>query len=53
MVSSANPFRQNVAAVSSNLNTALVSAYKVVGFGLLAVILAGIVSYVFIHGFYA
>jgi hypothetical protein len=52
MVSSANPFRQNVAAVNSNLNKALVSAYKVVGFGLLAVILAGIVGYVFIHGFY-
>jgi hypothetical protein len=52
MVSPATPLRPNVAAVNSNLNKVLVSAYKVVGFGLLTVILIGIVSYVFIHGFY-
>jgi hypothetical protein len=52
MVSPATPLRPNIAGFNSNLNKVLVSAYKVVGFGLLTVILIGIVSYVFIHGFY-
>jgi hypothetical protein len=52
MVSPATPFRANAAAINSSLNKALVSAYKVVGFGLLTVILVGIVSYVFVHTFY-
>jgi hypothetical protein len=52
MASPATPFRANAAAINSSLNKALVSAYKVVGFGLLTVILIGIVSYIFIHGFY-
>lgn len=52
MLSPANSFRQNAGAFSSSLNKALVSAYKVVGFGLLTVILVGIVAYVTLHGFY-
>jgi hypothetical protein len=52
MLFPATPFRQNAGAVSASLNKALVSAYKVVGFGLLTVILMGIVGYVTLHSFY-
>jgi hypothetical protein len=52
MVSHAPPLRPNVAHVNASLNKFLVSAYKLIGFGLLSVILLGIVSYVGIHGFY-
>jgi hypothetical protein len=52
MVSRAPPLRPNVAHVNASLNKFLVSAYKVIGFGLLSLILLGIVSYVGIHGFY-
>lgn len=53
MVSRATPLRgPNVAQVNANLNKFLVSAYKVVGFGLLTIILLGIVGYVGIHSFY-
>jgi hypothetical protein len=52
MVSRAPPFRPNVGHVNASLNKALVSAYKLIGFGLLSIILLGIVSYVGVHGFY-
>lgn len=52
MLSPATPLRQSAGAVSSSLNKTLVSAYKVVGFGLLTIILIGIVSYVTLHTFY-
>lgn len=52
MVTRAPPFRPNVAHLNANLNKLLVSAYKLIGFGLLSIILLGIVSYVGIHGFY-
>jgi hypothetical protein len=52
MVSRASPFRPNVKQVNASLNKLLVSAYKLIGFGLLAIILLGIVSYVGVHGFY-
>jgi hypothetical protein len=52
MISRATPLRHDVANLNSNLNKLLVSAYKLVGFGLLTVILIGIVSYVGIHSFY-
>jgi hypothetical protein len=52
MVSRASPFRPNVAHVNASLNKLLVSAYKLIGFGLLSIILLGIVSYVGVHGFY-
>jgi hypothetical protein len=52
MVSRAPPFRPNVSPINASLNKLLVSAYKLIGFGLLAIILLGIVSYVGVHGFY-
>ncbi|MET0409937.1 MAG: hypothetical protein ABW217_01510, partial [Polyangiaceae bacterium] len=45
-------FRQLAGEYNSNLNRVLVSAYKVIGFGLLTLILLGIVSYVGTHLFY-
>jgi hypothetical protein len=44
--------RQLAGEYNSNLNRVLVSAYKVIGFGLLTLILLGIVSYVGTHLFY-
>ncbi|HTV25656.1 MAG TPA: hypothetical protein VMG12_43470 [Polyangiaceae bacterium] len=53
MVSRATPFRTpNVAHVNASVNKFMVSAYKLIGFGLLAIILLGIVSYVGVHAFY-
>jgi hypothetical protein len=52
MTSRATSLRPGFGVASSNLNKLLVSAYKLIGFGLLAAILIGIVSYVGIHGFY-
>jgi hypothetical protein len=52
MVSPATPFRPTLGHVNARLNKVLVSAYKVIGFGLLSIILFGVVSYVGIHGFY-
>jgi hypothetical protein len=52
MTSRVTTFRQLAGEYNSNLNRALVSAYKVIGFGLLAVILLGIVSYIGTHAFY-
>jgi hypothetical protein len=52
MSSPAEPFRDPFGAVSSSLNRLFVSVYKLVGFGLLSLILVGIASYVGIHGFY-
>jgi hypothetical protein len=52
MTSRATTWRQLAGEYNSNLNRVLVSAYKVIGFGLLTLILLGIVSYVGTHGFY-
>jgi hypothetical protein len=52
MSSPAEPFRDPFGVMSSSLNRLFVSAYKLVGFGLLSLILVGIASYIGIHGFY-
>jgi hypothetical protein len=52
MISRVQSLRQLAGEYNSNLNRVLVSAYKVIGFGLLTLILLGIVSYVGSHLFY-
>lgn len=52
MSSPAEPLRDPFGVMSSSLNRVFVSVYKLVGFGLLSLILVGIVSYIGIHGFY-
>lgn len=52
MAFSVTSLRHNVSALNSNLNRALVGAYKVAGFAVLVLILLGIASYVGTHGFY-